>query len=359
MLDDPGVRDQVLAQARYWVDINRGNQSFLGQQLERLSIVLAKDTHESVRRAAYHVKRILEHHGGHQDWLARRLGEGIAAVEKVSCLRDAAQEGAALLDVMKHQGADDLTASDVVTSDLAAAVDAIEFAASTDRSRELRKASGAMERILGGVTELRELGFSVGEIQSTVDDFISQKTKPGLRGDFSLLAPVISETDTKGTTRNKRMAAKRRDQLLETDEWVRRFLNEFWCKYWRNAFERSVPEERETNIECACGVIPGILDAAKEPMGVDDLLPEVWGRIKERRRSGEAKVCRIRLRDEHTLITLDRLVQSGSPASSAVVRIDGVPATYWTRHRAVAAGLKIVPPRLTLVPPDEGGTRQQ
>src|SRR5690606_1865678 len=106
--------------------------------------------------------------------------------------------------------------------------------------------------------------------------------------------PVISNNEHKGTTRNKRSAAKKREQLLEQDQWVLRFLNEFWWKYWRNAFERSVPDEEEPNIDCARDVIPAVLDAAKEPQDLDDVLFSTHRPIEERRKQGQAKLSRVR-----------------------------------------------------------------
>jgi hypothetical protein len=352
-LDDPDLREQLLAHARHCVDLNKDDLSFLAKQVERVNAILAKDVHESVRRAAGHVNKTLAHHISRQKWLARGLSQGIAAVERVSSLGDAVKESAALVEVMKYQRTDDLTESGVLASELVAAVDAVEFAANTERAEELRKASGAMERILGGVTELREMGLSIGEIQATVDDFITQKTKHDLKRDFSLLGPVTSDTDGKGTKRNKRLAAKRREQLLEQDQWVLRFLNEFWWKYWRSAFERSVPQEHELNIECAREVIPNILDAEKEPQDADSIILLVYGSIRDRRRQGQVKLSRIRLADEHILVALDRLVQSGGANPDGVVRTEGDAAAYWTRHRAEAAGLKIMAPRLKLVPPED------
>ncbi len=353
-LDDPHYRGRLLEHARYLVTVSDETKNALVREVETLDAALARGGHESVRLAAGSVYEDLSNSIKQLSFKIQCLTAGIVAIERVPSLRDAVRDAHVEFDAMmmqlKYARESKLNRSSEL-DDLRAAVDAIEFAATANRNDELQRISDAMGRILGGVTELRNMGFETGEIQATVDDFISQREKH----EFSLLAPVISDDDAKGTRRNKRVAVKKRERLLAEDKWVRRFLHQFWCRYWRNAFEGSLPdEEQRKNVELAIQVIPGILDAKDAPLDEWTLCFETDRKIRERRESS-----RIRLRDKHVLAGIEHLIRSGGSGPLAVVVIErpeplkhGDVPDYWTRQRAEAAGLKIAPPRLTLVPPD-------
>jgi hypothetical protein len=344
-LSDAELKTRALECYRVLQDSNERNQAFLSKQMGRVEHVVAADPHESVALAAARVSSWIESIQSETKSLARNLATCISAVEKAPSLLEAIRS----FKDPRDQG----TLGDLITrpeprvkdeADLIAAVDALEFAAATDRSEELKDAIGAMGDIIKGVTRLQVLGFEIGEIQATVDDFIGQKKKRGAQ-DFSLLAPTIRTADAKGTKRNKKVEANKRRDLLEQDKWLRKFLHDFWYKYWRNAFERSLPDEREVTVEWVREKIPDVLASEDGPQDVEDLLFHFWRSIRDLENSSPS---RVRLRDEHVVAALERLVAIGH-----VVEIEGDQPKYWTRHRAEQAGLKVAPPRLALVPDDD------
>src|SRR5678815_4703508 len=92
------------------------------------------------------------------------------------------------------------------------------------------------------------------------------------------------------TNDNIRARAKKRKRLLDEDRWVRRFINDFWARYWRHKFEHSLsPEEREEAIGYAMAVIPAVIDnitrTGDEPVNKHELRSFVWESFQKRRAS--------------------------------------------------------------------------
>lgn len=121
-------------------------------------------------------------------------------------------------------------------------------------------------------------------------------------------------------------------------------------------------DEHEINIQCAVDVIPGILDAQKKPMDKWTLGSCARSEVTERRARDEMTRSRVRFRYEHEFEAIARLmrsVRSTDPSPLDVVQVE-VPGdvdpkepNYWTRQRAEAAGLKIVPPERAIAPADD------
>jgi len=352
-LNDPEYREQLLAYVRHIVSLYSEAKDALVRETEHLTAVLAKNVHESVQRAADSVSNDLSNSIKRLSWDIRILSEGVSAIEKSSSLEDAFLESPKELETMIDQvkyfhGHRRKEVTEYVEG-LRIAVDAIEFAATADRNDELQKVKRAMADIQKGVTQLRMLGFEFGDVRAAVEDFIELRWQH----DFKLTGRVVSDDNAKGSNRNNKTFRGKRERLLDEDKWVTRFLNEFWCRYWRNAFEQSLPqEEHSTNIEDALAVMPGMLDAEDAPIDTRYLCISAWSEIRKRREQEEVTRPRVRLRDSHVLKALDRLIQSAGSNPMGVVEIEGAVKKYWTRHRAEGAGLEIVPPRLRLVPSD-------
>ena len=266
VLDDPSYRERVLEHARHIAGIYREGLDALEQGTEHLRAVLAKGVHESVQRAADNVITEISRKSESLSLDLRILAEGTAAIEKTSSLNDAfmksPKELERLVDQIKwfhgHKGRE---VSERVTN-LRVAVDTIEFAAAADRSDELTKVKRAMADIQKGVTQLRMLGFELGDVRAAVEDFIELRWQH----DFKLTGRETSDDNTKEANRNNKALRGKRERLLAEDIWVTRFLNEFWYRYWRNTFEQSrFSEEHSAIIEEAMAVIPTWLDDENEP----------------------------------------------------------------------------------------------
>jgi hypothetical protein len=334
-IDDAETREKVLEYGLLLRNFYDRELNELAAQLQRIDTVLTCDLNESVLRAAGHVKERILSSLPHMRWKRERLHDAHAAVEGSPRLLDVVGNASIIGDELKNER---FLQTREKVDEIRAATDAIEFAATAGHEVRLRRVSDAMGRILGAVTELRKMGFEIGEIQSTVDEFINLRSQY----DFSLLAPVISDSDTKGTKRNKRSNDKQRERLLAEDKWVLRFLNDFWFRYWRLAFEQSLPDvEHEANITLAREVIPSILDAETEPMDLRYLQSVALGKASDRRREIGMENSRVRIRDEHVLTAVARLVEAGESEPRDVVELEGDIRKYWTRRRAEAASLKI------------------
>lgn len=350
--DGPEMKAALLAHLGDLLEMNAANQATLRKLEERLNGALAGDVHESVVLAAENARRRIAHRLGREEGMARNLAACASTLDEVSTVLDAIKlfrerqnetrgRPYDITEVMEWQKAAIEDEDHLITD-----IEAIEFASKADRTEEIKAVVSAMGDIMKGVTRLQALGFSIGEIQGQVDDFIGQKKKRNAR-EFSLLGPTFSPDDAKGTKRNKRVEAQKRKELLAKDEWLKKFLEGFWATYWQNAFEQSLPDEREKNVEFVRPIIPEALADAKEPQDIEEVL------FLTRYRLGKIdRPTRVRLNDEHIITALDRLV-----AISHVVKIAGDTPRYWTRHLAEAAGIEVAPPRLTLVTGD--GTEEE
>lgn len=353
--EDAELKALSLARFRQLLQIYGAVQGAYTREAQRLDDVLATSTDESVSRAATCARPSDDAFEKEID----SITEIISDLERFPTVLEAIKGSRWDLRKVLEQIGQEFHIRDLSFSldELRSTVDAIEFAATADHSLA-KKASNAMEKILSGVTVLQEMGFETGEIQATVDDYIGLRT----RRKFTLLGRVVSEENSHESNKNIVSARRKRDELIAQDKWIREFLNKFWLRYWRNAFEQSLRHEHEINIQCAVEVMPGILDALKKPTEKWTLGSSASREVTERRARDEMTPSRVRFRHEHEFEAIDRLlrsVNSNEPSPLDLVQVE-VPGdvdpkepNYWTRQRAEAAGLKIVPPERVIAPADD------
>jgi hypothetical protein len=349
-LSDAELLARLLDFGRKHIDLYKKRSEDADQAAKRIAAVVARQVHESVQRAADEASNWIEERRRYATWKMNEISAAVIAIEKAATFRDVATgercPAEVIVNTLHHL---DIERPNKSLNDMFADVETVEFAATNADDRQLRKIVDAMGRILGGVTTLKAMGFQTAEIQTAIEDLVGLQKE---HGKFTLLSPVVDASGkAKGTNRNNRWKAPKREQWLAKDEnkWVLRYLNTFWFRYWRNAFESSLPEEHEKNIMCVANVLPRILDAAERPQGKWDLLGRFPHDIDKHRESGEPGLSRVRLQDDHILKARDRLVGSATGNPMDVVEIEGAEPEYWTRRRADAAGLKIAPPLLRVV----------
>lgn len=353
--EDPKLKEQLLDRFRQLLKIYSEYQAAYAREAQRIDEVLATATDESVNRAATWARPSC-------NTFKKKISsitEIISDLERFPTVLDAIKGSSwDVTNVLKQVGQEFQLRDLVVNLDeLRSTIDAIKFAVTADHG-QAKKASQAMEKILSGVTVLQKMGFEIGEIQATVDDYIGLRT----RQEFTLLGRVVSDANSHESNKNILTATRKREELIAQNKWVRAFLNKFWLRYWRNAFEQSLSDEHESNIQCAVDVIPGILDALQRPTDKWTVGSCARREVTERRARDEMTPSRVRFRYEHEFEAIARLLQSvrsDAPSPLDVVQVE-VPGdvdpkepNYWTRQRAEAAGLKIVPPERVIAPADD------
>lgn len=309
-----------------------------------LNIVDADQKGESVRLAANDVERRLAHKLEHLEICSQRSEYVISMLESVSCMKDTIGIRATERLSFTELFIDDLKRFDEMSGheasevqDLSATIDAVEFAAASGSvdQLDLDRVVGAMANILTGVTALRGLGLEDNEIAWSIEEYVSLRWRYGEV--LQLLGPTISPTQAPGTQANNKTKAKQREQLIGGDEWIRRFLSDFWCMQWRNRYEQGRPtEEHDKNIERALQVIPTAIDEEPTPVDERSVCNEVRSRLRSRTERDKTEPLKIRIRDEHVIKALKQLIESGASGPMGIIEVKGdTPKTpkYWTRRR--------------------------